>query len=102
MAIATRLATIHNYKDELSGEARERREARQSSSCNPINSTEIQCAVFLTHAAIGLILAKPRLGFGLVWTRICDLLHTSNNYRAVNLAHNHVVPVLTTYLQHAP
>jgi len=36
VAIATRLATIYNYKDKLSGFARKREEGRQLSSYNPI------------------------------------------------------------------
>jgi len=43
--ISTPFATIHNYNNRLSGFARETREAIQSRSCNPFNSTEprVQC-----------------------------------------------------------
>jgi len=52
VAVTTRLATIHNYKDELSGFARERGQAKTSKTIKQLRPhsipQEIQCAVFLT------------------------------------------------------
>jgi len=66
VAVATRLATIHNYKDELSGEAREREDKKDNQAvATPSIPQEIQCAVFLTVSSPPFSLRLPCNGLSI-------------------------------------